>query len=296
MPAERGRGAVEAVHPLRQGRPGLDAAGEGDDGRRPLRDGVGAPGEVGLGPFDGHEVAGDGGGALRRVEGGDPGLVRGGIGDEGGRPGPGAEPTAARGVAGPAVGERRLGQLLGAAGGVGVGHRRGERRGQALGQCVEPGRQGVDGEVGERPARLARRRHPARVARVGQGVLETGEVGGERGAGPVQPRRQGAAVLGEPVLDVAVDVDVEEPLEHLPPLLGGGPEEGREVALGQHDDLGELRQAHAEHVEDDVGDLVVAGAHGAPAAVGALLEQRPWPARGCCRRPAAWGAATRGSG
>ena len=62
-----------------------------------------------------------------------------------------------------------------------------------------------------------------------------------------------------------IGADVEQPLEQAASLLGRGPQERREVALGEQHHLAELLQPHAEDVLDDVGDLVVTGAEGVPA-------------------------------
>ena len=44
---------------------------------------------------------------------------------------------------------------------------------------------------------------------------------------------QAAAFVEEPCLCAGVGGDVEEPLKELPPGLDGGPQERREVALGE---------------------------------------------------------------
>ena len=110
------------------------------------------------------------------------------------------------------------------------------------------------------------RRRPCRPApsRIGEHVLDAGQQALQGRAGRLEVGPGGAPCLGQPGLDVAERGDVEEPLEHLAAVLGRGPQEGGEVALGEQHHLGELRHPHAEGVLDDVGDLVVAGAQGDP--------------------------------
>ena len=109
-------------------------------------------------------------------------------------------------------------------------------------------------------------------AGLGEHVVGAGDDGRQGRAGRVEVGPGRAPGLRQPGLDVAERGDVEQPLEHLAAVVGGGPQERREVALGEQHHLGELRHAHAQDVLDDVGDLVVAGAERDPPALAALLE------------------------
>ena len=130
----------------------------------------------------------------------------------------------------------------------------------------------------------------------GQHVLHPHERDGELGSGVGHGGHRRPAAVGQPLLDVGEALGVEEPLEHLAALLGAGPQERREVALGQQHDLGELLQPHADDVVDHQRRLVVAGGARHPLAAHALLEHHLGLDAWWCRCRAAWGARTRGSG
>ena len=78
--------------------------------------------------------------------------------------------------------------------------------------------------------------------------------------------------------------------------LGVRAQEGRELALRQQHDLGELVQPHAEQVLEQLAGLVGPGGHRLPARRRPARAGPPSPSPGSCRRRASWAAATRGSG
>ena len=220
-------------------------------------------------PVVGGEVAPDRGGTGGLGQGADPVLVlclrrleRGELRERAGTP-----PTSVG--QGPCRREHLSGGTLEAGRRVELRHRRGHPRVEDLDDPPQPLRhrrgRGIDERHGRRLA--------VRETGIGQHVLDAEEVGGQRQARALELGTGGPPLLGEPRLDVAEGPDVEQPLEHLPAVLGSRPEEGGEVTLGEQDHLGELRHAHAEGVLDDVGDLVVAGAQSDPATMDPLLER-----------------------
>ena len=85
----------------------------------------------------------------------------------------------------------------------------------------------------------------------------------------------GAPSLGEPLLDLGEAVGVEEAAEQLAAGLGVGPQEAREVALGQQHDLAELLAAHAEQLGDLLADLLVGAAEVLPGARRRVVLAQP---------------------
>ncbi len=73
--------------------------------------------------------------------------------------------------------------------------------------------------------------------------------------------------LGEPRLDSRVATHVEKSLKQSSAVFCGGPQEGREVTLGEQHDLGELVQTHPERLPESVADVVSARRNGRPPAV-----------------------------
>ena len=70
----------------------------------------------------------------------------------------------------------------------------------------------------------------------------------------------------------AIGGDVEQPLQHLAACLGGGAQEGREVALREQHHLAELLQAHAEDLAEHRSDVVVAVVLAHPGAAHPLVQ------------------------
>ncbi len=231
-------------------------------------DDLGPLGGLAVQPLERREVAADPGRALGGVEGRAAPGVGLGVRVELGEPlaGPLAPPAVRGGVAGRR--EHPLGAGLDALGRVEGREGGREAVGEGRGDLGEPCRECVDGGLGQgRPAVLV-----GRGGERAEGVVEAHEVVLERLAGGVECGGTVATGVGEPLLDVGVDADVEEPLEDLAAVLRRGSQEGGEVALGQEDDRRELRHPHPEDVLDDVRDLVVAGAQGLPPAAAELLE------------------------
>ncbi|MEH3054146.1 MAG: hypothetical protein PGN13_09105 [Patulibacter minatonensis] len=104
--------------------------------------------------------------------------------------------------------------------------------------------------------------------------------------GLIELRLRRLRTLLEPRLGRLVLVDLEEPPQHLVAIGDVRTQEPRELALGEEDDLGELRRVHAEQVLDLGRDLgVVVGSRlpgiAGPLAQGdrALVERGPLAAR-----------------
>ena len=66
--------------------------------------------------------------------------------------------------------------------------------------------------------------------------------------------------LGQPGLDIGEPLGVEQLLQHRTTFLGAGTQKGREVALGEQDNLNELFKTHPQDVPEHHRDLVVARA------------------------------------
>ena len=242
---------------------GEPSVGRRVEGGAAVLDRVGGPCLVGAGPLVRREVAGEGRrpGRPRRRPG--RGVVLGGGGLERLQAGAGAQPARAQLVEGTAGGQRLGGGVF-------------EPRAASNSAIVEVirapstsatsrSRPGTD--VGcTSPSGTPRRVRP--TPGVGEHVLDPRQHLGQRRRAPVEIGAGRSPLLGEPRLHVAEGGDVEEPFEHLAPVLGGRPQERGELALGQQHHLGELRHAHAEGVLDDVGDLVVTRAERHPAAPG----------------------------
>ena len=259
-----GRGAVEGPQPGQRGL-GQLVGQVGEGARRQRLAGVTHRRATGRhvvgGTVEGGQVPAQAGGALGPGEGGNPLEVARPGGLEGLEAGHGPLPAGAQVDQG-----ARAGQRLGR-GPLDAGCRV-ERRHRRAHPGVEPG-----GDVAQVGAdRLGGHLAVARQAGVGEHVVGAGHQRGQRRARGLEVGPGRAPRLRQPGLDVAEGGDVEEPLEHLAAVVGGGAQERGEVALGQQHHLGELGHAHAEGVLDDVGDLVVPRAQGNPAAGAALLE------------------------
>ena len=143
------------------------------------------------------------------------------------------------------------------------------------------GRQGR-GDLGERGVECRRGQlGPGAIdgsqldVEAGEMVHEVADVPGETRSALAHRGLGALASLHEVRLHAGVGGDVEEPLEDLPALLVGRPEEGREVALGEQDDPAELVEPHPEEVVEHLRGLVDARADGLPAPTRSLLELDP---------------------
>ena len=114
--------------------------------------------------------------------------------------------------------------------------------------------------------------------------------------GPIDFAGSEAAAVGEPVLDLAEPVGGEQLFQQLGPLVRGGVQELRELALGQQDDLVELLGGHAHEVFDLIIGLAGPGGDGPPPYYRSPPRAGSWPARWWSRRPGASGAAARACG
>ena len=142
---------------------------------------------------------------------------------------------------------------------MGVEHRRDRVQGE---------REGCGGELRPREVRLGQ----VDVDR-GEQLDEVGHVTAQTGPRLLERGLDLLPALDQVALDAGVLRDVEESLEDLTPLLVAGPQEGGEVALGEHHDPPELVQPHPELVVEQPRALVDAGAQGGPRVPGELLEQ-----------------------
>jgi hypothetical protein len=269
VPGELGHGGVEVAHLLQCSVDlGVARPCEGTRGEC-LSGGVNCRARdlhLGLGTVGGRKVTSHGGRTVSGIEVSGALLVRGGVRGQFLQPGASPCSTLAQRRDG-TTGSQRLGSgALSARGRVEGGHRRGH-------SCVQLtnhlGQQGAHRRV---TGQWLIRCRGQRFAELRQDVLDPGQPGGERAASRVELFPGISAGLGEPGLDVAERADVEQPLQHLAAVLGGGAQEGGELALGQEHHLGELSHPHAEDVLDDVGHFVVAGPDGLPPAREVLLQ------------------------
>ncbi len=121
-------------------------------------------------------------------------------------------------------------------------------------------------------AALRRRWHRERLE-VADQVVDPSGARGELGPGRRHLARELATTGRQPVLDVGEAAGVEQPLQQAAAILRGGPQEGGELALGQHHHLGELLEAEADHVVDHLGHLVEPRAPVDPLAARQLLQE-----------------------
>ena len=86
-------------------------------------------------------------------------------------------------------------------------------------------------------------------------------------------RTDGDPPVSQPALDVLETTRAEQLLQQLVPIVGTSAQEGLEPALGQHRDLGELRQVHADKSGDQVAGLVDPARQRLPLLVGELGDR-----------------------